>query len=404
MGVETRFSVRRLTRTHIELVIQTRPSCLLAARRLRDLTAHNEREKGTCEVLRNPRKTVLICCLIAIFNASCAGPQTGAGSSAIRDELDLKRVLSWLPADTETLLVANGPFWMSNFQIGGENYKNHAVTSEDVEKTFEGLTLGLFNSKNFLLEKHLEGKKVLFALEGSRHFRPPAGLGEMPFEGCALAIFKDDLGDRRDAFMRDATQFAVRIEEIEGQKVAEFEERSEQDILTTFVTFPRVGVVLVATNKQFLLDMLARIGGAEGERALPDTLPEWKYVNKQAKFWGFRHFDKRQSNEDPTSPFGGRKSANMPDDEAIGLTYQCDPSHERKATLTYLSGPRAEIRKIEESRFPSSSEPEATAGLNIQYRDLQPGVIQSIYDLKYSRSLDWFFFVFMENMGHAIYL
>jgi hypothetical protein len=204
--------------------------------------------------------------------------------------------------------------------------------------------------------------------------------------------------------MQDAAHVAVRVEEIEGQKVAVFEEPSEQDVWTIFITFPQKGVVLVATNKRFLQEMLARIRGAAGEKALPDTLPEWKYVNKQAQFWGLRHFDKRQAREDPTSPFGGRKSANIPDDEAIGLTYQCHPSKERKATLTYLSGPRAEVRKIEESRFPSSSEPEETAGLHIQYHELETGVIQSTYDLSYSRPLDWFFFVFMGNMGHAIYL
>jgi hypothetical protein len=355
-------------------------------------------------VLRKPRNILLIWCLTVIFSTGCTGQKTGTGSSTIRGRIDLKRVLSWLPADTETLLVANGPFWMSNFQIGGEDYKNGGVPSEELGKQFEGLTLGLFNSKNSLLEKHLEGKKVLFALEGSRHFRRPAGLGQLPFEGCALAVFKDDLGDRRDAFMKDAAQVAVRMEEIEGQKIAVFEESAEQDIWTIFVTFPQEGVVLVATNKRFLQEMLARMRGAEGERALPDTLPEWKYVNKQAQFWGLRHFDKRQAKEDPTSPFGGKKSANIPDDEAIGLTYQCDPSKERKATLTYLSGPRAEIGKIEKSRFPSSSEPEETAGLHIQYRELEPGVIQSAYDLSYSRPLNWFFFVFMGNMGHAIYI
>jgi hypothetical protein len=366
-------------------------------------TAHKEEEKGMSCVLRKPRNILLMWCLIPIVSMGCADLKTGVGSSAIRGQIDLKRVLSWLPTDTETLLVANGPFWMSNFQIGGEDYKNRRVTSEELEKQFEGQTLSLFNS-NSLLEKRLERKKVLFALEGSRHFRAPADLGEMPFEGCALAVFNEDLGDVRNAFMKDAAQAAVRIEEIEGQQVAEFEERMERDTWTMFITFPQEGVLLVATNKRFLQEMLARMRGAEGERALPDTMPEWKHVNKQAQFWGLRHYDKQQEKEDPTSPFGGRRTANLPDDQAIGLIYQCEPRKERNATITYLSGPTADTRKIEEGRFPSSSEPEATAGLHIQYRDLGPGVIQSIYDLSYSQPLEWFFFVLMGNVGHAVYL
>ena len=325
-------------------------------------------------------------------------------SSAIRGKIDLEQLLTWLPVDTETLLVANGPFWMSNFQIGQAVYANHEVTREELEKHFEGMTLQLFNSRNGLLEKHLRGKKILFGLEASRHFRPPTGLGELPFEGCALAVFEDDLDDQRNAFIKEATQIAVRIEDIEGQKVAVFEELSEQDTWKYFIAFPQKGVVLAATNEQFLREMLSRMRSPGTSRALPNSLPEWKYLNTRAQFWGLRHFDKQQATEDPTSPFGGKKSANLPDDGAIGLTYECNASKERKATLTYLSSAGKEIAKIEEGRFASSSEPEATAALHIQRRVLEPGVIQSIYDLSSSPPVNWFFFVFMANVGHAIYI
>jgi hypothetical protein len=354
--------------------------------------------------LRNAINIFWILCLAVTITTGCTGQKRGAGSTAIRGQIDLKRVLSWLPADTETLLVANGPFWMSNFGIEQHDYKNHEVTTEELEKNFEGLTLSLFNSKKGLLEKHLEGKEVLFAAEGSRHFRPPAGLGELPFEGFALAVFKDDLVDSRDAFMKDAAHVAVRIQEIEGQEVAVFEEPSEQDIWTIFITFPQKGVVLVATNERFLQETLARMQGADGERALTDSLLEWKYVNEQAQFWGIRHYDKQQAKYDPTSPFGGKKSANFPDEEAVGLSYQCDPRTERRAILTYLAGPRDETRKIAEDRFPNAGEPEQMAGLHVQHRALESGVIQSTFDLSHSQPTDLFFFIFMSHLGHAIYV
>jgi hypothetical protein len=127
--------------------------------------------------------------LILIAVAECASHEMENRSSPIRAKTDLEQVLTWLPGDTETLLVANGPLFLSNFEIGHEVYPNHQVTREELEEDFEGMTLQLFNSKNGLLEKHLRGKKVLFAIEASRHFRPPAGLGELPFEGCAVAVF-----------------------------------------------------------------------------------------------------------------------------------------------------------------------------------------------------------------------
>ena len=341
---------------------------------------------------------------VVVVIAGCAGQKAPGGSGSIRGRTDLKRVLAWLPPDTETLQVANGPFWMSNFVIGGENDKNHEITAEELEKQFEGLTLGLFNSGKGLLERNLDRKQVLFALEGSRHFRSPAGLGELPFEGCAVAIFQDDLEVQREAFMKDAAALAVRIEDIEGQRVAEFEEQMEQDRWTIFITFPETGVVFVSTDKNFLQEMLIRMRNTPEQMALPNTLREWTYVDKTAKFWGLRHYDKLQSKYDPSSPFGGKKSGNFQDEEAVGLTYQSDPRTGRRATLVYLTGAGAASMKIAEDRFPATVDPERMAGLHIQHRQLAPGVIQSTLDLSYSQPTDLFFFIFMDHLGHAVYL
>ena len=56
---------------------------------------------GAFDVLRNIR---FILALIAISMTACTSRK-----------VDFEQVLAWLPADTESLLVANGPFWMSNF-------------------------------------------------------------------------------------------------------------------------------------------------------------------------------------------------------------------------------------------------------------------------------------------------
>jgi len=291
---------------------------------------------------------------------------------------------------------------MSNFRTGDEEVDDYVVTAEKIEKQFEELTLALFEG---ILEKHLEGQKILFALEASRHFTSPRGLGATPYEGCAVAIFRDDLGERRDAFMKDAIGVAVRFEDIEGQRIAVFEEPSEEDTLTTFVAFPRERVVLVATNEAFLREVLARMRSPEkkNEQALPETLPEWKYVNQRAMFWGLRHYDKPAPKDDPTSPFGEERPGTTPDEEAIGLTYESDPGAET-ATLTYLSGPNTDLMGIEKKRFPVESEPLVIPGLHIQYRKLHPGVMRTTYDLKQSRPLDLFILVLYGYMGHIIYL
>ena len=133
-------------------------------------------------------------CLGMLCWIGCNGNQKGVSRGSTQLTSDVQRVLSWLPADTETLLVANGPFWMSNFQTE-QDHSDHQMQPQDIQKGFQQLTLGLFALKNGALEKRLEGKKILLAVEGSRHFRPPNDLGELPYEGCAIAIFADDLGN-----------------------------------------------------------------------------------------------------------------------------------------------------------------------------------------------------------------
>jgi hypothetical protein len=344
---------------------------------------------------------VLSLYLVAFGSSGCKSARPTAQIGAAQLSMTASQVLSWFPANTETLLTARGPFALPNSQM---DYTDRKTQAQDLRQAFHYLTVGLFSLGNGGLEKRLEGKKILFAAEGSRAFRSPNELDEMPYEGCVIVIFADDLGDTQETFMKTAVKSALRIDDIESHKVAVFQEKLRQDVWTTFVVFPMKNIVIVATNRDYLSDVLARMRAAGMTRAFPETLTEWKYVDTQAEFWGMRHFDRSQSQLDPTSPFGGRKPANLPDEEAIGLVYQCDPAKDTKATLMYLSGDKRGIKDIERNRFPKSSEVENTAALHIEYREIQPGAIQSRYDLNRLRPLSWFMFVFMGYLGHAVYV
>jgi hypothetical protein len=72
---------------------------------------------------------------------------------------------------------------------------------------------------------------------------------------------------------------------------------------------------------------------------LPPTLPEWKHINTSARIWALRHFRKDQALLDPTSPLSGdRRMANLPDKDAIGLTYVFDEQR-NIANIRYLTSP-----------------------------------------------------------------
>ncbi len=229
------------------------------------------------------KRSLLCCAIISLGLARHADIKAPASENP--NSID--EALSWLPADTETVTVANGPFWMSNFQLSEKEEQEQSISAQNLEKAFQSLPLSLFNLKKSDLEKHLERQKLLLAVEGSRHFRSATGLGSFLYEGCEIAVFANDISDRGTSFLKDSSSAALRIEDIDGLKVTVFQDRLEEDNWTTFVAFPRKNIVVVATNEGYLRDVLARMRGTKGARALPDSLPEWKHVNKKVSVLGF---------------------------------------------------------------------------------------------------------------------
>lgn len=343
----------------------------------------------------------LLACASSLAFAGCKNPQPVANAGASLLPVEFSEILSWLPPNTETLLTARGPFYVP--QSLHQDYKDRETQPLEVRQAFEGLTLGPF-ALSQELQVLLKDKEILFAAEGSRAFRSPKGLGELPYEGCAIAIVSDDLGASGETFIKEASKSALKIEEIDGRQVAVFQRKLEEDVWTVFVTFPKKNVVAVATNREYLQEVLSRMRTPSARHAFPETLDEWKYIDTRAEFWGMRHFDRSQSRSDPTSPFGGSKPANLPDEKAIGLTFYSDPNRERKVTLVYLTEDTNGAKAVEQKRFPPKSEVKNTQRLHIEYLEVAPGVIKSTYELTGNQPMSWFMFVFMANMGHAVYV
>jgi hypothetical protein len=228
---------------------------------------------------------VLTLCLVAFGGLGCKGVRPTAQVGAAQLSVAASQVLSWLPANTETLLTAQGPFTLPNSQM---DYTDRKTQAQDLRQAFP-----------WSPPPRIESSCPLVVSRG------PNELGEMPYEGCAIVIFADDLGAIPETFMKDAGKNALRIDDIESHKVAVFQEKMEQDIWTMFVVFPMKNIVIVATNRDYLSDVLTRMRAPGMTRAFPETLTEWKYVYTQAEFWGMRHFDRSQSQLDPTSPLVG---------------------------------------------------------------------------------------------------
>src|SRR5262249_37415279 len=104
---------------------------------------------------------------------------------------DQEELLWWLPADTESVVTARGPFPLRPHPKD-EKDDGHWFTKKgslaEIRLEFEQLPLELFMSLD--LDTALRGSTVALAMQGSRHFRDPLpGLEVMDFEGCSIVIF-----------------------------------------------------------------------------------------------------------------------------------------------------------------------------------------------------------------------
>jgi hypothetical protein len=178
--------------------------------------------------------------------------------------------------------------------------------------------------------------------------------------------------------------------------VAVFEGKSEEDLWTTYIVFPKPNVAIAATNEDYLREVLARIDGKRGERALPETLPEWKHVNTSAQFWAVRHYRITGAETDPTSPFN-RTWGKTPDPQAIGLTFSLDLDKSTTATITYLSGDENGLQRFQKKYFTERGP--AVTQMRIQYREVEPGALEGAYDVEQIESADSFVFVLEALLG-----
>src|SRR5262249_27889067 len=131
-----------------------------------------------------------------------------------------EQLLVWLPEDTETVIVAQGPFEIKRRESERFSFQEAAL----LLPTGPLLTLG-----RGMVRRELRGQKILCAVEGSRQFRSPRGLGMMPYEGCHIIQFEaaseESLGK---AFQKCQAKAEEKIN-VAGQQVAVLTEKFEDD-------------------------------------------------------------------------------------------------------------------------------------------------------------------------------
>ncbi len=208
------------------------------------------------------------------------------------------------------LLVTN-----SSFEVGGRSSKGASVYSE---LAAAGLALPRDEGA---LSRSLSGLKVQSGLYYGRRFklvRGKTGFGLYgSMEGCSIlqtsaAVSMEDVGRALRALPGEFTR-GERIAVVHHNATAQGDPEGQ-----TYVAMPGSNLIVGCSDRELLVEMLSRKQHKAGREALPEGLPEWRWVDRTAAVWGIRHY--HDEAQDPTSPrdFNGQ----IPyDRKATGMTF-----------------------------------------------------------------------------------
>lgn len=193
--------------------------------------------------------------------------------------------LNWMPADTETFLVAQQPFAIPTAKDAGD--------ASGLEMAQGFLLMAMEAAENGKLLTDFAGKTVKFAASGARNFHNQKEmangglpLGMIAYEGCSLYAFTEALPDSLIARPGDDLVSGNRVWISKGSM------NDTPNTDTYFVTLLQPDQMLVCNDRTFLNDVISRRKMARGPRALPASLPEWKYVDRTAPLWAISHYAK----------------------------------------------------------------------------------------------------------------
>jgi hypothetical protein len=224
---------------------------------------------------------------------------------ASKSEEQINAALGWLPANTETVIVAKEPF-----KLDFNSRRNSALPG--TLRLTQSYTLTPISSKaSEELTTKLEGQTLRFAIFAARRFQnrqPGAGNaaphGLIAYQGCGIYAMARLAGGQPLARPPDESVAGYLVWTLKGARaetIASDEARAE----TLFISQPKPDLLLACNDRNFLFETLARIDAPARARVLEADAPEWKVVDRSAPLWAVRRFLPERAGADPSYPSGG---------------------------------------------------------------------------------------------------
>jgi hypothetical protein len=345
---------------------------------------------------------VIAALLFAIAPQQAAPPAAPPVAPALK--APVATALRWLPEDTETVIVANGPFRLPAPEPQDPDdhdafYKKESVDfAEIVRVTVFALASQLAVGDETPSAKPLFDVELSFALEGSRRFRAPRSLGMMSYEGALVADAGEKGKAEIQAIVDAVSKSAAEKIELAGTSVFVLKSSSEFGVPALYTATPRPGLLCVASDRAYLETLLERMAKPGATEAFPSELPEWKRVDPTADVFALRHFRRDDVEKDPTSPFRDHSVVKGADPKAIGLAFECRQSASQTAIARYLTG---SVEPVELVRGGWTMRGE---GLDPKFEVPTPGVVEISQSVVKPLPASRFLFVLLGHLGHGIYL
>jgi len=205
---------------------------------------------------------IAITVAIVLQTGCTSTPEASAKPLRITDE-----ILSWLPADTETIVAVNQPGQFTN------DFTPGSLAGNIHQLGWFGFPRDFSCAYNYIVD-------------ASRNYQLPTKLGVGHYEGCKIVSLNTPALLHARSRCRQLTGRYQRYGNID---FAVIENTIDKEVWTFYVGFDQPNnLMFCATDREMLKEILDRKANHRQRVALPETLPHWKFIDKDAAFWAVR--------------------------------------------------------------------------------------------------------------------
>jgi hypothetical protein len=198
---------------------------------------------------------------------------------------ELNLILTWLPADTMTVVASRWPIRLAK--------RDASETPNGPDSAF-GYALGPLGGvgKGQLLER-LYGRTMSMAVLAARGFgvrspedqvppgSGPGALGMIPYQGCGFYSATQPFGDEILAFGMEEVILGRRVQKAKGSQ------NDLVDATTYYVTLLEPRLLMACNSRKFLEDVLRQSSQTRRPPSPFEGLPDWGSVHRVSRAFAF---------------------------------------------------------------------------------------------------------------------